>query len=271
MAVILTILKVLGTAAVILLAAALAVLLAVLFVPFRYSFSGEVRDPEGSSEPLHLDLKRDVSFAGDVRWLLGALHLSASFDGEPRLSARAFGLRLPLEKLLSGRKKGGEEKEDAPSAPKEKKGFDERLEEVLRRIERLHARIDDALWALGTEYGVRAKRALFTRLAFALERTLPAKWGLAGVLGLGDPARSARVFAVQGFLYPLTAGHVAVGTDYDLYRYDLQGGAEGSVRLWTFVWTGLRLLLDRDVRRLLKRLRRGPAPEKPGHRIPKQA
>ena len=88
------------------------------------------------------------------------------------------------------------------------------------------------------------------------------------MLGLGDPARSAQVFAVQGYLYPITAGHVAVGTDFELYRYDLHGAAQGRICLFSLAYdgirillNGIRILLNRDVRRLITRLRRGP-----GHR-----
>ena len=53
MAVFLTVLKVLGIVLLVLLAFLLIIMLLVLFVPFRYSFSGGVNDPEGSTEILH--------------------------------------------------------------------------------------------------------------------------------------------------------------------------------------------------------------------------
>ena len=90
----------------------------------------------------------------------------------------------------------------------------------------------------------------------AAEKTLPSRWGLAGVLGLGDPARSAGIYSVQGFLYPVTAGHVRIDADYERYRYDLQGAGEGRIRLFSFLYCGLRIILSRDVRRLIRRLRR---------------
>ena len=74
---------------------------------------------------------------------------------------------------------------------------------------------------------------------------------------------ASKVFAVQGFLYPVTAGHVAVGTDYELYRYDLRGAARGAVQLFPFLYGGIRILLCKDVRRVISRIRRGPSS---GHR-----
>ena len=265
MAVVLAALRILGIALLVVLAVVLLMILLVLLVPFRYSFSGKVDDPEGSSEPVHLDLRQDLAFSADVRWLLGILHVSVSYDGTGKLQAKVFGFPLPLDKILHRKKKGQEDKPKAPSEPEAQKTLEERIEGVLVRIEKLHARICDALTVLGTDYGMRAKEKVLFRLLKMVESTLPAKWGLAGVLGLGDPARSAKVFAVQGYLYPVTAGHVAVGTDFDLYRYDLQGAAQGSIRLGTFVYAGIRLVLDGDVRRLIRRLRRGPGTHRNGN------
>lgn len=271
MAVLLTVLKVLGIAILIVLALLLIILLLVLFVPFRYSFSGSIDDPEGSREILHLDPKKDLFFEGGVQWLFGAVYAGAMV-GRPgeqeslvRLQARVFGKGIPLDKILNRPKKeGGEEKKEEPKAPEEKKSLDEKIEAILKKVEKITRRIDDALYALRTEYGTRARNVILTRVLYMLEKTLPAKWGLTGVIGLGDPSRSAKVFAVQGYLYPVTAGHVMIGTDYDLYRYDLRGAAQGSIRLFTFLYGGIRILLSKDVRRLIGRLRRGPAP---GHRV----
>ena len=262
MAVFLTVLKVLGIVVLVLLALLLILMLLVLFVPFRYSFSGGINDPEGDTRAFHLDPKKDISAEGSVRWLLGALNVTGAVGGEEgsgagRVEVRIFGRKYPIEKLLK------KKEELRPEEPEEKKTLEEKIEAALQRVERLTRRIDDALRALQTEYGVRAKEVIVMRILHMIEQVMPTQWGLTGVLGLGDPARSAKVFAVQGYLYPLTAGHVAIGTDYELYRYDLRGAARGKIRIITFVYGGIRLLLSRDVRRLLRRLRRGPAP---GHR-----
>ncbi len=269
MAVFLTVLKVLGIAVLVLLALLLILMLLVLFVPFRYSFSGGINDPEGDTRAFHLDPKKDIFAEGSVRWLLGALNVTGAAGGEEgsgaaRVEVRIFGRKYPIEKLLKKKEElREEEKEEKPKEPEEKKTLEEKIEAALQRVERLTRRIDDALRALETEYGVRAKEVIIMRILHMIEQVMPTQWGLTGVLGLGDPARSAKVFAVQGYLYPLTAGHVAIGTDYELYRYDLRGAARGKIRIITFAYGGIRLLLSRDVRRLLRRLRRGPAP---GHR-----
>ena len=269
MAVFLTVLKVLGIVVLVLLALLLILMLLVLFVPFRYSFSGGINDPEGDTKAFHLDPKKDISAEGSVRWLLGALKVTGAVGGEEeagaaRMELRIFGIKYPIDKLLKKKEElREEEKEEKPKEAEEKKTLEEKIEAALQRVERLSRRIDDALRALQTEYGVRAKEVIIRRILHMIEQVMPTQWGLTGVLGLGDPSRSAKVFAVQGYLYPLTAGHVAIGTDYELYRYDLRGAARGKIRIITFAYGGIRLLLSRDVRRLLRRLRRGPAP---GHR-----
>lgn len=269
MAVLLTVLKVLGIVLLVLFALLLVLMLLVLFVPFRYSFSGGIDDPEGSSRIFHLDPEKDISLSGEIRWLLGAFHLSADVGGggqggPVRLDLRILGRRYPLEKFLNrpGKEKK-EEKEEKPGEPKEKKSIEEKIESVLKRVEKLYRRMEDVLYVLQTEYGMRAREVVLQRILRMIETVLPTEWGMTGVVGLGDPARSARVFAIQGFLYPVTAGHVAVGTDYELYRYDLRGAARGGLRLFPFLYGGIRILLCRDVRRVLRRIRRGPAS---GHR-----
>ena len=257
----LTALKNLGTILLMLLLAlliiALAIGLSVLFVPFRYSFSGNMNDPQGSSELVHIDFKKDLSFEGEVRWFLGAVRAALSYDGTMDMSIKLFGssdAALLLFGLLMMIK------EEKPPAAKEEKSIEDRIDAALSRAGRLYDRVDDALYVLGTERGSRAIEAIKKRLLPALASLLPEKWGLTGVIGLGDPAASAKVFAVQGFLYPVTAGHVALDTDYELYRYDLHGSAAGSIRLSKLVFgAGVRLLINKDVRYFLKRLRRGPS------------
>lgn len=266
---VLKVLKVLGIILLILLAVLLILALLLLFVPFRYSISGEIRDPEGSEQLLHLQPGRDLSLEAEMRWLAGLLHArllagSSSPGGACSMEVRLLGRRVPVDRLLRRKRPGKEEREEEkPPETEEKRSLDERIERILGRIEKVHRRLEDAGSALGTSYGIRAREVLSQRLLEILEIVLPDQWALSGVLGLGDPARSAKVFAVEGFLYPVTARHVSVGVEYDLFRYDLQGAAQGAVRTAPIVYAGARMLLNRDVRRLIRRLRRGPA----GHRV----
>lgn len=258
MAVVLTVLEILGYALLITLVLLLIFLLIVLFSPFSYSFSGGIDDPEGSSEILHLNLKKDVTFNGSVRWLLGGVRASFLFDGEDHLDLVVLGVRIPLKKLMR-KKKAKPKAKPEEEKKEEQKSIDEKIEQVLTKIEKIWIRVDDALTVLNTKYASRAKQTLLERLLPPVLGLLPDEWGLTGVVGLGDPARSAKVFSVQGLLYPVTAGHVAIGTEYDLYRYDLKGCARGSMRVSSFLYAGIRIILDKDVRHLIKRLRRGPA------------
>lgn len=270
MAVLLTVLKVLGIVLLVLLAVLLVLMLCVLFVPFRYSFSGAIDDPEGSTRAFHLNPKKDISANGEVRWLLGAFHFTTAVGGGDeqtdlvQMELRIFGKKIPIDRFLRrATHEDEEEKKEEAKAPGEKKSLEEKIEAVLGRVEKLYRRMEDILYVLQTEYGLQAKDVVLARILYMIESVLPSEWGLTGVIGLGDPARSASVFAVQGLLYPVTAGHVAVGTDYELYRYDLHGAARGAVQLFPFLYGGIRILLSRDVRRVVRRIRRGPSP---GHR-----
>ena len=106
----------------------------------------------------------------------------------------------------------------------------------------------------------RRTRQFLTRILLPpVLRMAPEEWGITGVIGLGDPARSAKVFSVQGLLYPVTAGHVAIGTEYELYRYDLSAASRGKIRTISLVSAVIRVFMYRDFRRMIKRIRRGPS------------
>ena len=265
MAVITGILKVLGIVILVVLAVLLLAVLLILLVPVRYSLNGEIRDPDGSEQIFHLKLKRDINFHGDVTWFWGAVHLTAGIespDGKQVLELRLFGKKLPLDKILNRKKKPEEPKQEAPEEAKEEKTIEEKIEAVLKRIEKLYRRVDDALYVLATEDDHCGKQTIGKRRLYMLDKVVPDRWGLTGVIGLGDPARSANVFSLQGILYPVTAGHVALGTEYELYRYDLQFFADGGIRLISFLTAGLKMVLSKDVRRLIMRLLRGPGGRK---------
>lgn len=260
----LAVLKILGVVLLVVVFVILLNMLFVLFIPFGYTFAGRIEDPEGSEEPLHLDLHRDISCSGEVRWLLGALRVRAAYEGTLQLRISFLGFTIPVSRLLDlvrGRKRKEREEGGRPPEPKEKKNLQEMIEDALKRIERLYARVDDAIYVLGTESGRRARQTLLDRFLCAASMVLPRRWEITGTVGLGDPAWSAKVFAVQGILYPVTAGHVAVGTEFELYRYDLSAMADGEFMLIHIVFAALRIMLDRNIRRVLGRLRRGPRPE----------
>lgn len=162
MAVLLTVLKVLGIVFLVLLAVLIILMLCVLFVPFRYSFSGAIDDPEGSTRVFHLDPKKDISAAGEVRWLLGAFHFTTAVGGGDdqtalvRMDLRIFGKRVPVDQFLKrAEHEDEEEKKEETGTPGEKKSLEEKIEAVLRRVEKLYLKMEDVLNVLHSQYGER--------------------------------------------------------------------------------------------------------------------
>lgn len=258
--IVLAVLRILGFAVLIIFLLILIFLLLVLFCPIRYSFAGRVNDPEGSSEILHLDLKKDVSGLMEVTWLKGLVRAKAFFDGKPCLEAKIFGISIPCSRLMKNMEKGKKGKEKKEEKKEEKKySIDEKIEHVLKQVEKILVSIDDLIYVLNTERGYRTRQFLARVLLPPVLRLAPEEWGITGVIGLGDPARSAKVFSVQGLLYPVTAGHVAIGTEYELYRYDLSAASRGKIRTISLVSAVIRVFMYRDFRRMIKRIRRGPS------------
>ncbi len=92
-------------------------------------------------------------------------------------------------------------------------------------------------------------------LGIYLPKLLPREWLVQGTVGLSDPAQTAKIFEVIGFLYPLIADHVEITPEFMLYRFDLKGHAKGRIVPMTLLILGLRVILDRDIRRTYKRIK----------------
>ena len=60
---------------------------------------------------------------------------------------------------------------------------------------------------------------------------------------------------------PVTAGHLVLTPEFYHYIYDLKFAAEGRVRVFVAVRAGVALLLNKNFRRFIRMLRKGPPPQ----------
>ena len=132
--------RILGFLILILLLIFLIFLALVFFYPIRYSLLFSVNDPEGSSEILHLDPETDVYGEAKSRWLLGLVQVDARYDGEGHVQIKILGSRIM--RWLSGffKKDKGEPKKKPAKA--ESLSFEEKVEKILRRIEKIWNRLE---------------------------------------------------------------------------------------------------------------------------------
>ncbi len=92
-----------------------------------------------------------------------------------------------------------------------------------------------------------------------LRSILPGKVSGRLTIGTGDPAGTGQVFALYGILYPLAGSHIDVTPDFE--RRILEGEllVKGKITVFKAVKTAWRIYFNRDLRRLIKLLKREAA------------
>ena len=258
-----TILKVLGILLLVLLCLLLLILCLVLFVPIRYSAQGKYDDPRGHQGVLPERFKERASGQADVTWLWKAVRLRVQYPGGEPISARVFGFKLPLEKFLHK-----EKKEEKPREEKKEKKEKKPSESVWQKLEKIPDKIDDLIWkkdyyvkVLSGSCGRDTIRRVKKEVLQILSSVLPRNWVFGGTVGLGDIVRGANLMEAAGYTYPVTAGHLFITPNWEEYQFDLTAAFDGKITLCVIVFAGLRLILSKNVRRFIKKIRRGPGPK----------
>lgn len=102
----------------------------------------------------------------------------------------------------------------------------------------------------------QAFRVGFYELGRILKHVQPQKFEVAGIVGTGDPASVGQILAVQGMLYPWHKGNIRLEPDFEEKHIEGELHLKGRIRLGTLGICGLRILLNKNVRRLIRILRK---------------
>lgn len=89
-----------------------------------------------------------------------------------------------------------------------------------------------------------------------LRHILPKKLEAHLIVGTGDPASMGQLMAAWGILYPLLYGSVWLEPDFEQKRTEAALTAQGRIRVVSLLFLAFRMLLKKEMIRLLKRLRR---------------
>lgn len=81
------------------------------------------------------------------------------------------------------------------------------------------------------------------------------------VVGMEDPSATGRILAVYGMLYPLIGQHVRIAGDFECAGPHVEGQLHirGKVRIFTLLRAGKRIYFNRDVRKLIRLLKKEAA------------
>lgn len=102
----------------------------------------------------------------------------------------------------------------------------------------------------------QAIRVGFYELGEIIRHVLPRKLEVFGIVGTGDPASTGQIMAIQGMLYPWHKGNIRLEPDFEEKYIEGELHLKGRIRLGTLGICGLRILLNKNVRRLIRILRK---------------
>lgn len=128
------------------------------------------------------------------------------------------------------------------------RGFCDKLKEIKQKAEKT-----ENLWTSG--YMANSRALLARQLRYLLKHTKPKK--LSGYLrfGFDDPSITGYAMAAYGILYPIWSPELSVEPDFEKQVLDCHILLKGKIRVWHIVRAALRMILSKDVRRVIKDVR----------------
>ena len=80
----------------------------------------------------------------------------------------------------------------------------------------------------------------------------PRKFQADLIIGMDDPASTAKIFSYYGMLYPFIGGNVNITPDFDKKRVEGFVKLKGKITLFTFIRAAVHIYFSKDIRKLLK-------------------
>lgn len=95
-------------------------------------------------------------------------------------------------------------------------------------------------------------------LGWVLKKLKPDKFEADFIVGMEDPATTGEILAVCGMLYPFIGQHVRVVGDFDCEKTHIEGCVyiRGKVRAITFLRVAIRMYFNKDIKKLIKLLKK---------------
>lgn len=291
--IILMILKILGLLLLVILGLVLAVLLAVLFVPVRYRGSGsyyeEGKGSVGISWLLHIlsiRLRYDKSLTVTVRLfgfrILKQKKLDRELEEAEDIMVHAME-RIEPEPVKDAKEMKEEVQEEIqerpehiPPAKKEVKTkktpfYKTWWENVKRRVLRFFAKLkfffhrvydtlktvkdkkDEIFSWINNENNKKTVKLLLRQGKKLIRHVLPLRGKGSITFGFDDPYLTGQVLMYASVVYPFCHKHLDLYPVFDNAVFQAEGTFRGRIRLGTVLMIGLRMLMDKNFRILLRK------------------
>lgn len=90
---------------------------------------------------------------------------------------------------------------------------------------------------------------------------LPRHYRISGIIGFEDPSSTGYLMGFLGAASPIIGRHISIIPDFEEKVIELQGFAKGRIRVGIPVFHGLSLLIDKEFRGIIKKLKSGEQQE----------
>lgn len=283
LAVLLTVLKIIGLILLGILAFVLALLLVVLFVPIRYKADGFYKD-------------KDYNVKGKANWLLHAVTVSFDLKASKDPLIRILGIKLKNKKKNDIEDKKSEES-SSPEAkevsadetddktevseersvddktdnvndevPKEKaeaskekitKSEDEKSSKNNRKnaddkkefkSDSVYDKIKMYIEIIKSEDFKESFSLVKKQLCRLLKAVLPRKWEINASLGFEDPSLTGYVCALSGAMYMWFRKHIHIVGDFDNEEISADAYFKGRIYIVVLVYVFIRVWFNKKIR-----------------------
>ena len=131
----------------------------------------------------------------------------------------------------------------------------DRVDALIDKIDQWNRKKDRLMRQIRDEQNQFAVKEIFRTVGKLLGHIRPRKLRVKGRLGFDDPARTGQIFGIIGMLMPLYGEHIQLEAVFD--EKVMEGGLylSGRIRIGSLLWLMIRLILRKEVRRLIRQIR----------------
>lgn len=128
------------------------------------------------------------------------------------------------------------------------------FQSICDKINVIREKKDEILDFLRDAENQGAFRHMFGELRHILWKIRPKKCWIRGVIGFDDPAFTGKFFGGLSILYAWVGEGMQVIPDFEENRIDLEFFMKGRIRLLYLIQAGVRILMDRQCRRFIRKV-----------------
>lgn len=134
--------------------------------------------------------------------------------------------------------------------------FREKCRAIFQKIRKIRDNISYYIKILEREETKQALSNTFEQLKGIIRHVLPKKLDICFWIGIGDPASTGQLMALQGMFYPILQNRVRIVPDFEEKRIEGSFHIKGRIRIAVLLVCGLRVFINRNFRQLIKLLRK---------------